>query len=170
MRTVSVLKTVAAVVTVVVLCSGGAPARVDYDISGSAVALTAVDLNGDNALDIAAADETSGAVAILFNNGEGTFQPAVYIATAPGTNSIVAARFTPWSTGDLAVTNGADNSISVLYMLSDGTVDSVLTTPSLDSPRSIVAGDFFEDGCLDLAYIAGAVATSSLNLLFNDNM
>ena len=106
----------------------------------------------------------------LFNNGDGTFQPAVNIPTAVGTNSIVAAKFTPWSSADLAVTNGAANSISILYGLGDGTFEPVQTITTLDNPRSIAAGDFYEDGCTDLACIAGNVATSSLCFFFNDNM
>jgi hypothetical protein len=170
MSTNAVFTTVSLAVLLALLVPAAVEGRVDYDIAGSAVALVAIDLNADSALDIAAADQSSGAVAILFNNGDGKFGTPMDIPTAPGTNSIVAARFTPWSFGDLAVTNGGGNSISVLYSLGDGTFDSVQTFSTLDNPRSIVAGDFYEDGCTDLAYIGGQVATSSLCLLFNDNM
>ncbi len=170
MRTTVALKTVFVAAILAALIPTGGECRVDYDVDGLAVALVAVDLNGDNALDIAAADQSSGAVVILFNNGDGTFQPAVNIPTAAGTNSIVAAKFTPWSSADLAVTNGAANSISILYGLGDGTFEPVQTITTLENPRSIAAGDFYEDGCTDLACIAGNVATSSLCFFFNDNM
>lgn len=144
--------------------------RTDYEIAGSAVALVAVDLNGDSALDIAAADATLGAVAILFNNGDGSFQPAIYISTAPGTNSIVTGYFNPDSFVDLAVTNSSDGSVSILYGNGDGSFQPVQTIVTMDSPRSIATGDFDLDGRPDLAFVAGNVATSCLCLRFNDNI
>ncbi|MDH3892401.1 MAG: VCBS repeat-containing protein [candidate division Zixibacteria bacterium] len=144
--------------------------RTDYDIAGSATALIAVDLDGDSALDIAAADGSSGAVAILFNNGDGSFQTPVYIATAPGTNSIAAGYLNPDSFVDLAVTNSSDGSVSILYGNGDGSFQPVQTIVTLESPHSIVIADFYLDGRPDLAFAAGNVATSCLCLRFNDNL
>lgn len=85
------------------------------------------DFNGDGMLDLAVArngppPRSSGFVAVLLGNGNGSFQPAVSYATG-GSNasSLAVGDFNGDGVVDLAVTQAGSNNVSVLLGLGDGT-------------------------------------------------
>jgi len=106
------------------------------------------DYNGDLNCDMAVANAAGGTngngnVAVLFGNGDGTFQPAVTYDT--GGKQPVALF--PWEFdgqiadySDLIVVNEASNNVSILLNNKDGTFKSGPTYPVGTAPMAITVG------------------------------
>ncbi len=112
-------------------------------------AIVAGDFTGDGLLDLAVADENSGDVSILINNGNGTFQfPSSYaVGSAP--EAIVACDFGNGHV-DLATANNNSNDVSILMGNGDGTFGSQLRFAAGPGPASLIACDLNGDGRADL--------------------
>ena len=112
--------------------------------------LTVGDFNNDGQLDLAVASTASNAVAILLNNGVGTFEvlPAI---TVEAPESLAAAALQPSGKLDLVV-GGRSSNVYVLPGNGDGTFGSPvgygLPTQSMGG---LALGDFNGDGALDVA-------------------
>jgi hypothetical protein len=121
------------------------------------VAIQAADFNGDGKVDLAIANRGSATVAILFGNGDGTFQAAVtYTLNANGSTpvAIAAADFNGDGKPDVAAVNASSGasvpSVTILLNHGDGTFDSPVTITTPSSGQSIAIGDLNADGFLDL--------------------
>jgi hypothetical protein len=133
---------------------------VKYSIGNSGL-LAVGDVNGDGKPDIVAVAEPfirgaanqvlSGNIAVLLNNGDGTFQPAKY-AVAPGLVSLVLGDFNGDGYADLAVLNGSG--LSVLLGNGDGTFRNQLNYGS-GTPTRLAVGDLNGDGKPDLVTVGG---------------
>jgi hypothetical protein len=114
------------------------------------------DLNGDGNLDAVVAEYYTGAMGVLFGNGDGTFRPgglssvpalASYIAIFDlmhnASPSVVA---TQWDDLD------AGNNLTVARLTSEGALNGSNTLPFLSewSPGATVAADLNRDGIPDL--------------------
>jgi len=138
--------------------------RVDYVLNYTVQSVTAGDLNGDGHPDIVACMGEGSLkglnIAILLNNGDGTFQPAVYYAATTGqySGSYAAAIADVNHDGkqDLVVANDGGviarsyNSVSVLLGNGDGTFRPYRTFHSLMYAHSVALGDFNNDGTQDV--------------------
>jgi hypothetical protein len=120
---------------------------------GQAVALAAVDVNGDGKLDLVMLD-TNHNVDVFLGNGGGTFQtPAVY---AGGANSIALAvgDFTGDGHPDIAVLNSpssGNGSVNILLNNGDGTFSVFASSANAGiTPSAIAAADLNGDGKADL--------------------
>ena len=130
-------------------------AAVDYSSGGFyAFAIAVDDMNGDGKLDLIVSNQcgnnnncTSGLIAVLLGNGDGTFQAATTTATPVlgGVQSLVVGDFN----GDhkLDVASGVGNVL--LLGNGDGTFQSPM--PLGASGPGIAAGDLNGDGRPDLA-------------------
>lgn len=121
------------------------------------VAIQAADFNGDGKMDLAIANRGSATVAILFGNGDGTFQAAVtYTLNANGSMpvAIAAADFNGDGKPDVVAVNASSGAsvpgITILLNHGDGTFDSPVTITTPSSGQSIAVGDLNADGFLDL--------------------
>ncbi len=121
------------------------------------VAVSAVDLNGDNKLDLAVTNLDANTVAILLGKGDGTFKASVPYPTTNGASFGPAAMTTGDFNGDgkvdLAITEQSNNRVSILLGNGDigGTFQSPLEFTTGNNATGVAAGDFNSDGRLDLA-------------------
>jgi hypothetical protein len=135
-------------------------AAVSYPIGNSGL-LAVGDLNGDGKPDIVAVAEPfirsasnqvlSGNIAVLLNNGDGTFQPAVKYTVAPGLISVALGDFNGDGYTDVAVLSG---SVSVLLGNGDGTFRNQVNYGG-GTPTRLAVGDLNGDGKPDLALTGG---------------
>jgi hypothetical protein len=149
-------------------------APVRYPIVNSAL-LAVGDLNGDGKPDIVAIAEVfirspsnqvlSGNIAVLLNNGDGTFQPAVKYAVSPGLGALAMGDFNGDGYTDVAVasTSASVGAVSVLLGNGDGTLRNQVNYGG-GTPTRLAVGDLNGDGQPDLA-LTGGLDNSVLVLL-----
>jgi hypothetical protein len=114
------------------------------------VYLGVYDFNEDGKPDVAATDQTHGAVGVALGAGDGTFGAVTDYPTGPNAHGLAAADLNHDGHLDLAVTNyTTPGTVSVLLGRGDGTFQ-----PKMDfttsSPHTVAAGDLDNDGDVDL--------------------
>lgn len=142
---------------------------VDYPIGLSAGGITAGDFNGDGRQDLAIADISTPSVAVLVNQGNGTFAPQVHGATGSGCGSIRAADLDGDDDLDLVLLAGAGGSGSAacVRLNSGGAFAAPATYPLPAYGRALACVDVDGDDDVDLVAVAGNL-DSSVVVLFND--
>ena len=133
------------------------------------VAITAARLDGDDDVDLAVANQQSGSMSVLGNNGSANFtvQPQEFtFGSFP--QAIVAARLNGDDQIDLAVANQGDDKVSTFR--NAGNLDFSLFAASPeqvgDTPLDIGAADFDLDGDQDLA--TANRGTNTVSILRNN--
>ena len=167
--------------TVVALLGIGAgtfAGPVSFPAGGGFPASTTADLNHDGKPDLvmanrcAVGDCTNGNVAVLLNDGNGAFRPAVTYSTGGFfAESVAAGDFNGDGKGDVVVVNqcvGAQDcthgALGVLLGNGDGTLQAPVLSPSGGAfPRAVAVGDFNGDGKLDLALVQCSDSNACLN-------
>ena len=118
------------------------------------------DFNEDGKRDLVVVDSGAGpgtsGVSILLGNGDGSFQPASFVALGSVSISAAIGDFDGDGKADLAVVNEGSDTISIVLGKGNGSfqapVSISLDEPGISvSPTSILAADFNLDGKLDLA-------------------
>jgi hypothetical protein len=139
------------------------PLAVTTAINLNPVRLVAVDLNNDKKLDLVTSGVSGGSagIAVLFGNGDGTFQsPVFYPIVSPG-NNIVAADLNGDGYPDLAfITAPSLTSLHLTVLLNQGSsAPGTLSAPTSyplsitfaqTGPVNIGAADFNGDGKQDI--------------------
>lgn len=109
------------------------------------------DLNGDGYPDIAVANYCSGTVAVLMNNGNGTFAARVVYAAGSSPSSVIIKDLNGDGKGDLALANyAASSNVSVLMNNGNGTFAARVGYNAGSNPISVASDDFNGDGIADL--------------------
>jgi hypothetical protein len=143
---------------------GGFKSTVTYTMPGEIVALVVGDFNGDGNQDIVGLsnNQTTG-IALLFGNGNGTFQKAksIYLPAA-ARMGLVAGDFNGDGILDLAFGDQLANSIGVLLGKGDGGFESQVNYNVGAEPISLAVGDVNNDGKLDLVASNGRQEVSVL--------
>jgi len=143
-----------------------------YPDSGSPGAVATGDLNGDGHPDLVTANNATSQIAVLLNNGAGSFgSPTFYAAGAgvgEGSQSIVIADFNGDGHPDIAAANFNDGTISVLLNNGNGTFAPAATYTAAPYPLGIAVGDFNGDGHLDIVVPGQGIAAVAV-LLNNGN-
>src|SRR5882672_5210322 len=139
-------------------------------------AIAAEDLNGDGNVDIVVDDinnNIADAIAILFGNGDGTFQQKVgYRTGGIGANAkpaIAIADFDGDHKWDIAINNVIGNSVSVFAGAGDGTFPFNEAWGTGSGPFYMAVGDFNGDGKKDIVAVNIADNTISVLLGNGDN-
>ena len=148
---------------------------VSYPAVKTATGVAIGDLNGDGKPDLVVADDAAGAgdVAVLFGNGDGTFQTAVKYPVDNGGGAVVIADFNGDGNLDLGVASnaaglngsgGSSGSVTVLLGQDDGTFrDKMIYGAGINSVW-LAVGDVNGDGLPDLV-LSDTVANSLVVLL-----
>jgi hypothetical protein len=134
-----------------------------YPIGGSTVhldrSLATADLNRDGNLDLIMVDPTNKSVAVLYGNGDGTFQSAIDIyagATITDVTGVAVGDFNKDGNPDIVVaalpTIGWTGGINVLLSNGNGTFQAPVsyTNPSGVNDGQVVIADLNADGILDV--------------------
>lgn len=125
-----------------------------YNVGPTPGGVVAGDFNGDGVLDLAIpflGDDSTGGLAVLINNGDGTFKtPVIYPA---GSSPISVATFDLNQDGklDLAVADNGSSSVYVLLGNGDGTFRPAVAYPASNNGLSITIADFNGDAKPDIA-------------------
>ena len=115
-------------------------------------------VNANDFIDMAVANEGSNTISILLGNGDGTFQtlsPPPPLKTGNKPVAVVAADFhnlTGTGALDLAVANQADNTVSIFQGNGNGTFQTptLLALPAGFQPTSLTTAEFTDSGNTDL--------------------
>ncbi len=145
-----------------------------YPLSHGAYDVVAADLDGDGDRDLAASNSNGNyvgtTVAVLRNNGDGTFQPAQTFPAGGPSTGVVAGDLDGDGDVDIAVANygsfGNGTTVSVLRNNGDATFASPTSFAAGEAPDALDIGDLDGDGDLDLA-VANQSAQAHITLLFN---
>jgi hypothetical protein len=133
--------------------------QIGDDISG----LAAADFNGDGKLDLVttardldtdvARRQGLRKVAVLFGNGDGTFQDPVSVGDAHASRSLAVGDLRGNGKQDLVLADYflVDNLVDVMLGNGDGTFQAPVSYHVGKSPDAVVLGDFFGDGHLSIA-------------------
>ena len=126
-------------------------APVYYPLTHNGVRLVAIDLNHDGKLDLAVAvqhfSNAKNALAVLFGNGDGTFQNAV-TSISGSSDDVAAADFNADGNVDLAL--AGDGKVRIVLGNGDGTFQPVITYSAEGSSDTVAIADLNRDGLLDL--------------------
>jgi len=127
------------------------PNPVTYNVGSAPLRVAVGDLNRDGILDLAVANTNSNNVSILLGNADGTFQPAVNIATGTTPYAVAIADFDGDSIPDLVVANFGSSNATVWFGVGDGTFHNRVDYAAGNGPAYVAVGDFNNDGHMDFA-------------------
>jgi hypothetical protein len=130
--------------------------------------LSIADLDKDGDFDIVTANDLTDQIAVLPNNGDGTFAPYSLYPAGIGPYSVVAADLDGNGAPDLIVGHGSPvpaTTITVLLNTGNGTFSSPSSYSVGNSPLSIWAADLDADGDLDI--VTGNSEDDNLSFLSN---
>jgi hypothetical protein len=145
-----------------------------YLIASAGLAISAADLNGDGATDLVVT--TGRRIAILINNGDGTFQRAAY-SNVGGDNSVsdqpssvAVADFNHDGLPD--VVTCLQNSGSVSILLNNPAAPGTFLPPVIymvaGNPLAVTTGDFNGDGNIDLGVVGSGFRIRGINVLLGN--
>jgi hypothetical protein len=126
------------------------------------------DLDGVNHDDLVVANfwTASPSVAVLLNNGDGTFQTAVTYAVADRTQSVACVDFDGDTYDDIVVGLYGGTHVSVFLNNGDGTFPAPVNYTVGDSPREVLGANV--DGDADNDLIVANVGTDNVSVLLNN--
>jgi hypothetical protein len=111
--------------------------------------MTAGDLNGDGALDLAIVH--SGTVSVRLGDGLGSFGPSTGYAAHASARFVLAEDFDLDGDLDLAVAERTQNNVRIMLNIGDGSFDAGTLYPvGAADPYTLATGDFDQDGIPDL--------------------
>ena len=131
--------------------------------------VTAVDVNGDNKLDIIVANTGTNNVGVFLNAGNGTFSNQTIYSTGSDSEpiAVVGADVDGDSKLDIIVVNSGTNNVGVFLNAGNGMfpTQTIYSTGSESEPVSVVAADVDGDNKVDI--IVANYDTDNVGVLLN---
>jgi hypothetical protein len=140
---------------------------VSYTTASGPVAVAIGDVNNDDYLDIAVANQNNNSVSIFLGSSAGTFSLDKSYSVGKGPISIATTDLNKDGRLDIVTANYDDDSVSVLIRNADGTF-SIDKYPVGKNPMSIAIGDLNKDNRLDIV-VANYVG-NSVSVLYNTGL
>ena len=162
----------ALVLSAVLLLSFAAHALAQFETRASVPVLSSPysvalgDFNRDGKLDLAVVAFSSGKVAVLLGNGDGTFRPPTYYDAVA--SSIASADLRNNGVLDLLLTDNLSNNLQVLLGNGDGTFGASAFYPTPDFPNLIAVGDFNGDHKVDVLTVDQSGFCPCISVLFGN--
>jgi Flp pilus assembly secretin CpaC len=128
----------------------GAFPRTDFPTGTGPAGLAAGDFDGDDDVDLAAANQTENTVSILLGDGQGSFGDRTDFTTGAGPVALAAGDFDRDGNLDLAVADDGAQLVTILRGAGDGTFAAGAALTAGNNPSAILSDDFDRDGLLDL--------------------
>jgi len=141
-----------------------APAKISLTGAHGSDSVAIGDLNGDGKPDLATVALEANTVAVLTNNGDGSFRPDAEYRTGKRPDSVAIADLNGDGKSDLATSNAA-GSVSVLLNGRDGTFGPRVDYRVGEEPLSLAIGDLNGDRKPDLLVTDQAPRETSSVLL-----
>lgn len=113
-------------------------------------AVILADLDGDNDIDIATANNGSNTVYVRRGDGSGGFGNIQSFPVGSQPVALIAAKLNDDSLLDLAVVNQGSDNVTILLNSGTGSFNSGVTYSVGDGPKALAAGDLIGDGMTDL--------------------
>ncbi len=152
---------------------GGFDTPREFPVDDWTTAIVLADLNGDGALDVAAASESTGAISVLIGDGHGRFGPAVphvvFRDSNPGLVGSMSLRVGDVNGDgrvDLVASGFNRGSIAVLLGNGLGEFHPSQLFAANTLPNDFVLGDWNDDGQLDVAVGGGDPTVTPVALCF----
>jgi hypothetical protein len=151
--------------------TGAFSERTDIGLGNTPTAVAVADFNADGHPDIAVTidvpDQDNDLVAILLNNGDGTFGPRSDFVVGATPRSIVPGDFNNDGRQDLAIANHDSNSVTVLLGDGAGGFPTTITLNNVgQGPSAITAGNVNAGTALDLV-VVNDISDTAVVLLGN---
>ncbi|MEQ9096540.1 MAG: VCBS repeat-containing protein [Phycisphaerales bacterium] len=134
------------------LGSGSYASPVFFDTPGEAFRLNAGDIDGDGDLDVVAALQRIGDIALLLNDGDGGLADPVILAVGALPRGVDIQDLDGDGDLDIAVNNALSGDVSILLNRGDGTFGPQVRYAVGDSASVMAAGDADGDGDMDLVF------------------
>ena len=144
----------------------GAPAQSDVTGPAGPASVALGDLDGDGRLDIVAANNYPGTVAVLKGKCDGTFDTKVEYPVGKTPYSAELGDLNGDGKLDIVAANQGSNSVSVLLGNGDGTFPSKVDYATGGGPRRVKLGDLNGDHRLDIVTVN--VSSNSVSVLLGN--
>ena len=139
---------------------------VSYPAGVDPADVVAADVNGDGHPDLIVADYGSPQVAVLMNNGNGTFATPVFYSVPTPPDSIAVADLNGDGHPDIAAVGPGGDFVSVLTNAGDGTFGPAAVYAVGTGPEAVVAADVTGDGHPDL--VTANQGSNTVSVLANN--
>lgn len=138
-----------------------------YPAGNDPVFVALGDVNGDERLDVVAANGGSGGktVSVLLGREDGSFAPPTTVGVGFYPQSVAWGDFNADGRLDFVTANSGTAKVSVLLGHGDGTFEAQVTYPVGDFPQAVAVGDLNGDDRLDLVTANTCSWNSSISVL-----